>query len=157
MVGEGILWKQWSERHNPQLAKAVPVTMGDMLDVGPAFTPDDRYDREQDQLRRLKAAPEYWAVTWEAAKEAYWIEKAQSPNADLYVAYFEARGYATTPAAYVEKHLSREDVEAWHLGEVTKHVEKLMDDAGLDPNRQAIQIWGHPDGPEPVSVQIVQP
>lgn len=49
---------------------------------------------------------------------------------------------------WIESQLTDQDVEAWHNGNMTSHVEQLMKEADLD----CIAIWGSRKGPEPLSV-----
>jgi len=51
---------------------------------------------------------------------------------------------------YIEQNLTEKDVEKWHKGTCSRHVSRLMKEAGVDE----IQIYGSFDGPEPVSVVV---
>ena len=53
-------------------------------------------------------------------------------------------------AERIENGLTQEDVEAWHNGELTAHVEQLMSEFDVDE----LQIWGSHDGNEPLSVIV---
>lgn len=44
--------------------------------------------------------------------------------------------------------LSDEDIEAWHAGDVTPHVEGLMNSLKV----KELQVWGSRTGREPLSV-----
>jgi hypothetical protein len=54
------------------------------------------------------------------------------------------------PQAYIEENLTDEDIEAWHNGELTAHVEQLMREAGVDE----LQIYGSHTGSEPLSIIV---
>jgi hypothetical protein len=91
-IGDSALWRQWQERHTPEVVRLLPVTQDDMLfETGPS-TPDDRYDREQDRQRYLKGAPEYYSVTQQGSKEACWITRHEQGD-DRYKARLESVGY----------------------------------------------------------------
>ena len=77
-IGDSELWQQWTQRHTPKTIQLLPVTQDDKLfETGPS-TPDDRYDYRQDKQRWLKHAPEYYSVTADGEKEAFWITRHES-------------------------------------------------------------------------------
>ena len=53
---------------------------------------------------------------------------------------------------YFEEELTDKDVEKWHEGECTSHIESMMKECNID----SIQIWGTKDetSPEPLSVNL---
>lgn len=48
--------------------------------------------------------------------------------------------------------LTDEDIEAWHNGELTDHVEKLMAHLGVSE----MHIWGSNVNTEPLSVKVIK-
>ena len=53
---------------------------------------------------------------------------------------------------YIEDQITDEDIEAWHECEMTEHLEQILNDAGVS----VIQIWGSRDGPEPLTVIVIE-
>lgn len=56
----------------------------------------------------------------------------------------------TAARIIIENVLTDDDIEAWHGGELTGHVEYLMNQLGVSE----LQIWGSREGREPLSVFV---
>lgn len=59
---------------------------------------------------------------------------------------------------YIEKEITREDCEAWHQSELTKHMKEIDEIAHMMSNEDfIIEVWGikNPqDGEEPLSITL---
>jgi hypothetical protein len=63
-----------------------------------------------------------------------------------------------TLVAYLEHEITREDCIAWHSGEMTKHMEEIIEDARAMTTEDFVpSVWGikNPEnGEEPLSITL---
>jgi len=110
------------------------------------------------EVMNASEAARLWDLDESTVRRAIWdgrMKSRKSGGVNLVTQTVMREKYGPMPehnaAGFIEEYLTREDVTTWHEEcSATPHVETLMNAVGVD----CIQIWGHPDGPESLSVNL---
>lgn len=90
---KGPLREQWTERHGDQITTAVPAGRAHEFFDTQEATPDDRADFEADRQRWVAGGKQYYHVTQQGSREAYWIERLNGKHSAKYARRLRDAGY----------------------------------------------------------------
>jgi len=110
------------------------------------------------EVLNASEAARLWGLDESTVRRAIWegripFRKSGGVNLVTQTAMRELYGPMPTDNAdeFISRYLTDKDVSAWHdEAEISPNVQALMDAVGVD----CIQIWGHPDGPETLSINL---